>query len=766
MKKVILLILLILPIQAAIAQDKVRLSGQIRDSASNEDLIGVSVYIKEIKAGASSNVYGFYSLSTIPGEYVVRFSLPGYETREIAMNLDKDIRADIELKVSPLEIESVTVTADAPDENIKTPEMSVLKINPVQLKKVPVLFGEQDLLKAIQLMPGVQSAGEGNSGFYVRGGGADQNLILLDEAIVYNASHLLGFFSVFNSDAIRDARLIKGSGSSEYGGRLSSVLDIRMKEGNSKRFVTEGGVGLISSRLSLEAPLVKDKSSFILAGRRTYFDLFLKASNDENTRKTQLYFYDLNAKANYILGKNDRLFLSGYFGRDVLGYKGEFGIDWGNSTGTMRWNHIFNSRLFSNSSLIFSHYKYEVGITNGDELINIGSSIKNISLKEDFQYFVDSKNIIKFGLQGTYHTFTPGEIKAEKSSINALEFKKKYGLESAAYVNHEFQPTDLLSFDYGLRYSSFAALGPGEVFSFDQAGVPTGSTEYGSGKLIKYYGGIEPRVSASYMLDFASSVKASYARNMQYLHLLSTSTTTTPFDLWHPSTKIVKPGIADQFAVGYFRNFEENKYETSVEVYYKNLQNQVDYKNGADIFFNEYVESQLVFGKGRTYGLELYARKNEGRLTGWLSYTLARAQKKFEAINNGDWFRARQDRTHDLELVTMYDLSRSWTLGVNWVYYTGNAVTFPSGKYVVDNHVINMYTERNGYRMPAYHRLDLAFTWQGKRSSWNFSLYNAYGHRNAYSIYFRTAKDDPGRTEAVRIALFTFFPSITYNFSF
>ena len=765
-RKFVLILILMLIGSTAFAQNKATLSGHIRDADSNEELIGVSVYIKELGIGIGSNPYGFYSLSMPPGEYLVRFSLPGYESKEVTIELAGDVRSDIGLTISPILVESTIVTAGAPDENIKQTEMGSIKINPVQIRTVPVLFGEQDLIKTIQLMPGVREAGEGNSGFYVRGGGADQNLILLDEAIVYNGSHMLGFFSVFNSDAIKDARLIKGSGSAEYGGRLSSVLDIKMKEGNSKHFAVDGGIGLISSRLSVEGPIVEDKSSFIVTGRRTYFDLFLKASSKENIRKSQLYFYDFNAKTNYRVGNDDRLFFSGYFGRDLLGYKDEFGIDWGNATGTARWNHIFNNRLFLNSSLIFSRYSYAVGITNGDELIKIKSSIKNFSIKEDFHFFTDSKNTFKFGLQSTYHTFTPGEIEASQSSINELEFKKKYVWESAAYVNHELNASEFLTFDYGLRYSSFAALGPGEVFTFDDDGTPIDSKNYGSGELIKYYGSIEPRATVSYMIDYKSSVKASYARNAQSLHLLSTSTTTTPFDLWHPSTKIVKPGIADQFAVGYFRNFEDNKYETSMELYYKNLQNQVDYKNGADIYFNEYVESQLVFGKVRAYGLELFVKKKEGRLKGWVSYTLSRTQKKFDAINDGKWFQARQDRIHDLEIISQYALSERWTLGANWVYYTGNAVTFPSGKYIVDSHVVNMYTERNGYRMPAYHRLDLAFTWQGKKSSWNLSLYNAYGRKNAYAIEFRQSENDPNKTEAVRIALFSFFPSITYNFSF
>ncbi|MGB5138387.1 MAG: TonB-dependent receptor, partial [Candidatus Zixiibacteriota bacterium] len=404
--------------------------------------------------------------------------------------------------------------------------------------------------------------------------------------------------------------------------------------------------------------------------------------------------------------------------------------------------------------------------TNGDELVDIHSEIENFSAKEDFQYFANSTNTIKFGGQSAYYTFLPGEINATQSSINELRIKNQYALESAVYANHSYQVSPALSLDYGIRFSSFAVLGPGEVFSYDTDGVPTSSVSYGPRELIKHYGAFEPRATARYLLNEASSVKASYARNRQYLHLLSTSTTTTPFDFWHPSTKIVKPGTADQIALGYFRNLQDDAYETSVELYYKDLRDQIDYKNGADIYFNEYVESQLVFGKARAYGLEVLLRKNQGRLTGWLSYTLSKAERKFDAVNNGAWYRARQDRTHDIEIVGMYELSKRWTLGFTWVYYTGNAVTFPSGKYIVDDHVINLYTERNGYRMPAYHRLDIAFTWQSEKSSWNFSLYNAYGRRNAYAIEFRQSEEDRSQTEAVRIALFSFFPSITYSRSF
>ena len=762
-----LLIIILLLSNLLFSADKHTLSGYIRDSQSGEELIGTTVYIADLKAGTSTNTYGFYSLTVPTGRYVIRFNLIGYEPKELTIDLNENIRHDIELKPKPVEAGETVVTAETEDINVKATEMSTIKVNPVQFKNIPILFGEQDILKSIQLMPGVQAAGEGNSNFYVRGGGADQNLILLDEAEVFNPSHLAGFFSVFNSEAIKDAQLMKGSGSAEYGGRLSSVMDIKMKEGNSRKYALYGGVGLAFSRFTVEGPIKKDVSSFIISGRRSYWDLVLKTSKNEAIRKTKLYFYDFNAKSNYRLGRNDRLFISGYFGKDVLAYQGEFGTDWGNSTATVRWNHLFSDKLFSNSSFIFSRYHYQVGISNGDELIKIRSSIWNLGLKEDFQYFPDSKSTIKFGLQSIYHTFVPGEIIASDiSSINSLKIKKKYAWENALYVNHEFMISPLLGLDYGLRYSAFEVLGPGYVYDFAPDGDLQDSTYYGNNEPIKYYGGIEPRITMSYLLNEHSSVKTSYARNRQYLHLLSTSTSTTPFDIWHPSTKYVKPGISDQYAIGYFRNFQDNKYESSIELYYKNLKNQIDYRDGADIYFNEYVEAELVFGKARSYGAELFVRKNTGRFTGWISYTLAKTEKQFDAVNDGDWFPARQDRTHDVALVGMYGLNKNWSFSFDWIYSTGNAVTFPVGKYVIDDHIINLYTDRNASRMPAYHRLDLGLTWKGERSSWNFSLYNAYGHRNAYSIEFRQSDTDPLKTEAVRIALFTFFPSITYNFSF
>lgn len=766
MKTLSLLLILFLYSSVFPAQDKHTISGHVRDASTGEELIGVSVCLKSnTKTGTISNVYGFYSLTIQDGEYTIRYSMMGYDAKEISVSLSESLTRNIELSERAVVLDAISVTAEIADDNIRQVEMSSVKLQPAKVREIPVIFGEQDIMKTIQLMPGVVSIGEGESGFSVRGGGTDQNLILLDEAIVYHSSHLLGFFSVFNSDAIKDVKLIKGTASSEYGGRLSSVFDIKMKEGNIKRFSGMGGIGLISSRLTLQAPIVKDKGSFMMSGRRTYFDLFMKLSSDEAVRNSTMYFYDLNLKTNYRFGDNDRVFLSGYFGRDVFGFDDQFGIDWGNKTTTLRWNHIFSNKLFLNSSIIFSKYDYVVGIDWSDELIDIRSSITYYCVKEDFQYFITPEHGLKFGFNTQYHVILPGEISASnESSINEKEVQRKHALENAAYLGHEYDVTDRLRLSYGLRYSSFGVYGPGIVYEYDDDGEPVDSTEYDSREFVMRYDGVEPRLSINYILNESSSTKLSYARNRQYLHLLIPSASITLFSLWHPSTSIIKPGISDQVALGYFRNFDDNNYEASVEVYYKDLKNQVDYKNGADIFINEHVEAELVFGKGVSYGAELLIKKNYGRYTGWLGYTLSRTTRQFDAIDDGKSFLAKQDRTHDVSVVGLYDIGARWTCSAAWVYHTGKAVTFPSGKYEIDGHTVNLYTERNGYRMPAYHRLDLGVTYKVGRASWNFSLYNAYGRRNAYSISFRENEDDPTKTEAVRLALFSFFPSITFNY--
>jgi len=754
----------------AFAQEIVTLSGFVSDSETGEALIGTNIYVPDKQIGGSTNDYGFYSISIPKGKYTFRFAYVGYESNDVTITLSKDTKQNIELNPEAFNTETIIVTAEAADENIKSVEMGTVKLNPVALKQVPVLFGEQDILKTIQLLPGVTAASEGQSGFYVRGGGPDQNLILLDEAPVYNASHLMGFFSVFNSDAINSAKLIKGGGPPEYGGRLSSVLDIKMKEGNRKKFSMSGGIGVISSRLALEGPIDEGRGSYFISGRRTYADLLMRMSSSDLNNLT-LYFYDLNMKANYRLSENDYLYLSGYLGNDVLGFNDEFGLNWGNATMTFRWNHLFSDKLFSNTSLIYSNFDYAVSFENGGSLTDITSGIEDYNLKQNFYYSYNLQHKFTAGLDLNYHTFIPGQISTSgETMLNELEIDRKYALESALYLGHEWQASSWLAFNYGLRYSNFTLLGPGTVFTFNDEGNPETSTEYSTGEIIKTYGGFEPRFTANVLINDESSFKFSLSRNRQYIHLISNSASGPSLDVWHPSTSLIEPGIADQISLGYFRNFAGNNVETSLEVYYKTLQNQVDYKNGADLLLNQYVESQLVFGDGHSYGAEIYLKKNLGPLTGWISYSLSRTEREFVDINNGSPYPTTNDRTHDISLTGIYRFNNKWSFSASWVYNTGQAYTFPSGKYSIDGQTVNYYTERNGYRLPDYHRLDLSTTYTfdnvGRyKHSLNISLYNAYGQHNPYSIYFRESKDNPNVTEAVKVYLFTFFPSLSYNFS-
>ncbi len=763
------------------------ISGDVKDASSGEDLIGASIRVKELKnTGAITNVYGFYSLTLPEGNYTLVYSFLGYQDQELKIKLTKNFTKSIELKIASKELEGVEITAQREDINVKSNEMNVTRMDLKEVDKIPVIFGERDVMKTLQLMPGVKSEGDGGAGFYVRGGSADQNLILLDEAPVYNASHMMGFFSVFNSDALKDVKLYKGGAPAEFGGRLSSVLDIKMKEGNMKELEVSGGIGIISSRLTVEAPIVKDKGSFIVSGRRTYADLFLKLSSDEAYSNTGLHFYDLNLKANYILSKKDRIYISGYLGRDVFSYGDEFGFDWGNRTLTTRWNHIFGAKLFSNTSFIFSDYDYTFKASFNSTTFEAGSRIRDFNLKNDYQYFLNSNNTISFGWNIIHHTFRPGDLYIDGEIVPDNTLEERYSLESAIYLSNEQKIGESFTIKYGLRYSNFTQIGPGSIYSFDHEGNLEGVEEYGDWEPVASYNGLAPRLAATLLTGDNSSVKASYGRTYQYLHLLSNSGTSTPTDVWLPSSNNIKPEIADQVALGFFRNFKRNTYEFSTEIYYKAIQNAIDYRVGAEVNFNPMVEADLIYGVGRAYGVELFFKKRKGRFTGWVSYTLARTENSFDEINHGEYFPTRQDRTHDISIVGMFDITERLNVAATWVYYTGNAVTFPSGKYQIDNHIINLYTERNGYRMPEYHRLDIGVTYKGKefkykvnketgkkekvrkriQSSWNFSVYNAYGRENAYSISFRQSESDPTQTEVVQIALFKVVPSISWNFKF
>ena len=754
---------------SATAQEKFTLSGTIKNAENGEALIGAYVVVKQLKnVGASSNAYGFFSLTIPGGRYTLFVQYLGFRVLADSIDLTRDRTFNFALTPEPISVGEVVVSGERSDKNVTSTVMSSNKLEMREVKSIPVLLGEKDILKTIQLLPGVQSAGEGNTGYYARGGGLDQNLILLDEAPIYNPSHALGYLSVFNSDAIKDVTLITGGIPAEYGGRLSSVLDIRTNDGNMKDFGASGGVGLLAARLTLQGPIVKDEGSFMISGRRTYADLFLKLSSDTTINRTSLYFYDLNAKANYTLGEKDRIYLSGYLGKDNLDYPDVIGLRWGNTTATARWNHVFGDQFFSNTTLTFSDYQYTNIVGASTSQYEITSGIKDVNGKIDLQYFMDATSMFKFGVNAIYHTFMPGSVTAgPTSSANSVSLEHRYALENAAYLAHEFEPLSGFKINYGLRASMFSLMGPGHTFTYDEYGDIIDTAGFGSGKAIKTYASFEPRFSATYLIDDASSVKGSYTRTAQYLHLLSNSTTANPSDLWIPSSNNVKPQYADQVAGGYYRNFENNEFESSVELYYKNMMNLIDYKNGADLQINPTVESLLVLGRGWSYGAEFLIRKRAGRLSGWVGYTWSRTQEQFPLINNGAVFPARQDRTHDISVVAIYDLSATWNFSAVWVYNTGNAVTFPGGNYWIDNRLVPYYTERNGYRMPAYHRLDISATWKlGERSYLNFSIYNAYNRMNAYAIFFRQNRTDPTKTEAVQITLFPIIPSVTYNFNY
>jgi len=758
-------LLLFIATSIATAQD-FTISGNLRDANTGEELLYGTVYVEGTTKGATTNLYGFYSLTLPKGNYELSYSYIGYEKTTIEIKLDQDITKDIELETSTDKLEEVVIMAKSENENVTNTEVSVLRINPKEIKKIPVIFGEQDIVKTIQLLPGVSANSEGGSGFFVRGGNADQNLILLDEAPLYNASHLLGFFSVFNSDAIKDVKLYKGGIPAQYGGRASSVMDVRMRDGNMKEWDLSGGLGLISSRLTVEGPIKKDEGSIIVSGRRTYADIvakpFLEDSDD-----LSLYFYDLNLKANYKLGDKDRIYVSGYLGRDILGTE-TFGFDWGNRTFTGRWNHIFSNKLFSNTSFIYSEYDYGFDIENGGSDINLNAGIYDYNLKQDYNYYLNNNNEISFGWQGIYHQFLPYTFSFDGEIRSTAQERK--ALEGGLYLANQQKVSNKLELNYGVRLTSFSNIGAYTEKTFDEEGTVESQTAYNNGDFYNNYFNFEPRFAATYLLNSKSSVKLSYNRNTQYLQLLSNSTAGSPTDLWIPSSPTVQPTLADQVAVGYFNNFDNNNYKFSVETYYKNLQNSADYKDGAEIFGNDNIESELVLGKGRAYGSEFLLEKTKGKLTGWLSYTLSKSERQFDEINDGAWFSARQDRTHDISIVGIYEVTPRLSLSTSWVYNTGDAVTFPTGKYFIDGNLVNLYSDRNGDRMPDYHRLDLGATLklntrkESNSSELNLSLYNAYNRLNAYTITFD--ENQAGTTEATRLALFGIVPSLTWNFKF
>lgn len=777
---------------SAFSQNQVNtLSGYVRDSKTGEELIGVNIVIPTLREGTSTNLYGFYSLSLPPGSYEASIQYIGYQTRTIKVALTKDLTINIELDENSTTLDEVTVLARRLDENVRSVEMSVAQLDMKDVRKMPALLGEVDIIRSLTLLPGISTIGEASNGFNVRGGNTDQNLILLDEAPVYNSSHLFGFFSIFNADAVKDVKLYKGGIPARYGGRLSSVVDVRQRNGNNKKFSSTGGIGLLSSRLLVEGPIQKEKSAFMIAARRSYADLFLSLSNDPTINQNTLYFYDLNAKLNYILGDKDRLYLSGYFGRDVFELDDLFGFDWGNATASLRWNHLFSDKLFSNFTLVFSDYTYSLGTPEDDEFnFRLKSTIQDYHFKNQYNYYLSSKNEIEFGVEGIYYRLKPGQI---TGSIQ-LQLQEEYALEPSVYFSQELELGTRWTVQYGLRYSSFYNLGAQKVRNYANPDLPQleefiDSEEYSSGQVIEAYNGLEglePRFSVNYRISDEQSIKASYNRTRQYIHLISNTSTPTPVDLYRPSGRHIQPATANQVAAGYFQNFAENRYEVSIEGYYKDFKNIVDYRNGANLIFNETIETEILPGIGRSYGLEFYLRKRKGRLSGWLSYTLSKTELKVEnddpllAINAGEWYPANYDKRHDISLVLNYQLTKKWDLGMNFTYQSGRPITPPEGRFNFEDYSVPVYRSRNSLRIPDYHRLDLSANYTPEKdpnkkfySSWSLGFYNVYARRNAYSIFFQQAEQAEGATtasfdtEAVQLAIFgTIIPSVTWNFNF
>ena len=758
-----------------VAQEKYTLSGYIKNSSSGEELIGASVRTFENGeiVGTVANSYGFFSLTLAGGVYEITFSFIGMTPQTKTIDLNKSQSISIELEDSKM-LNTVTVTKEASNANITNNSMSVDKLDITQIRKMPALMGEVDIIKAIQLLPGVATVGEGGSGFYVRGGAVDQNLILIDEANVYNASHLMGFFSVFNPDVVKEVELYKGGIPAEYGGRLASVLDIKMKDGNKKQFEMTGGLGTISSRLTMSVPIVKDKGSILIAGRRTYADIFLGLAKDKSLRKSKLHFYDLNLKADYKLNDKNRLLLSGYLGRDVFGVDKQFRIDWGNGILATRWNHVFSDKLFLNTTVTLSNYDYYLGQPEGLDAYEWTSNIKDYYLKTDFTYYINPNNELKFGGLTSYHQIDPGQaIGVGQSVLEEFKVSKTNGLEHAIYISHKVKIGKRFSSTYGLRFSGFQNIGATTYYTFNENYKVVDTINVTKGEIYNSAFGLEPRIGMTFILNESASIKASYNRTRQYVHLASNSTATSPLDIWFPSSPNVKPQLADQLAAGYFQNFAKDSYQASIEIYYKQMQNAIDFKDHAVLILNPLLEGELRYGRAFAYGSEFLLKKTKGNLTGWLAYTLSRTQKKIDGINNNELYFAKYDKTHDVSLVVSYDLGTAWTFSTNFVYGTGAAVTMPVGKMEYMGMTVPIYSVRNGKRMPAYHRLDVAVSYRPKKneqkkwkSEWVFSAYNVYNRANPYSINFKQSETDPSVTKAEMLYLFGIVPSITYNFNF
>jgi hypothetical protein len=767
-----------------VAQGRFSINGYVRDSLSGETIIGATISVDGQSKCVTSNQYGFYSITLDSGKYTISASHISYFVKPVTIELNNSQSYNFDLISKSSSNSEVVVYSKRRDANVKNAQMGKIDLSMGQIRNIPAFMGEVDLLKVIQLLPGVRNAGEGNAGFYVRGGGPDQNLILLDDAVVYNTGHLFGFFSIFNSDAIKNVSLIKGGMPAQYGGRLSSVLDVTMKDGNMNKLQMDGGIGLIASRFSIQGPIKKDKASFIISARRTYIDALAKPliKKTSDFYGSGYYFYDFNAKINYRFSEKDRLFLSGYFGRDVFDFnnrKRDFktNIPWGNSTATARWNHVFNRRLFANTTLLYNDYKFSFKAAQDNFELGLSSGIRDVSLKTDLDYYPLPNHKLKFGGLLTWHKFIPNVVTGKQDSIvfTPNNEPEKYAAEAALYIQDDWEIGEKWKINYGIRYSSFTQVGPYKKYVRDADGNKLDSTEYNSLEPVKTYGGFEPRVTVRYAINDEMSIKASVTRNLQYIHLVSNSANTLPTDLWVPSTYIVKPQVSWLYAAGLFRNFNDNTYETSVELYYKDLRNQVEYKEGYTPSLND-PEEEFTFGKGWSYGAEFLINKVKGRFTGWMGYTLSWSYRKFAGLNEGDRYPVKYDRRHDMSIVGNYDLDKKWKFGAVFVYGTGNAMTLPERFYVVNGVLTQEYSRLNQYRMKAYHRLDISATYtpQPKKKRkvegyWVFSIYNLYSRLNPYFIYF----DQEGspyngtlKVEARQVSLFPILPAVTWNFKF
>ncbi|WP_430410956.1 TonB-dependent receptor [Kordia sp.] len=775
------------------AQEKFSVSGTIKDKKNGETLLGATVYLKGTTNGAVTNEYGFYSLTAPKGTYTLVISFIGYKTITKEVNLTVDQTVNLEINEASTSLDAVVIEAEESERvNIRKPQMSVSKLNAATIKQMPVVLGEVDVIKSIQMLPGVTNAGEGTGGFNVRGGAADQNLVLLDEAIIYNTSHFFGFFSVFNADAIKDIKLYKGDIPAKFGGRISSVLDVRQKDGNSKNLEVNGGVGIISSRLAVEGPMFNKKGSFLVAGRTSYAHLFMPLI--EEIKDDKISFYDLNLKTNYEINENNRIYLSGYFGRDIFDISKFIKNRYGNTSANLRWNHVFNEKLFSNLSLIYSKYDYEIIL----DFIKLDwvADIENFNVKYDLRYYASDKLKLDFGVSGISYNFNPGEVRPSdpSSSINFRKLDQKRAFEAAAYISAEHELTDKLTAQYGLRFSTFSRLGGQALANYAndlpvvynneigiyEEGEEISTTDYKKSESIKTFANLEPRLGLSYQLNDESSVKASYTRSVQYVHLLSNTVSVTPLDVWAPSGRYIKPQKSNQFAVGYYKNFNDKKYSLELETYYKNVDNRIDYIDGSDLIGTNNIETEILNGEARAYGLEVLFRKNKGKFKGWFAYTLSKSEQRAlggnaggPGINRGNWYNTPYDRTHDISITGSYDFNEKWRFSANFVYQTGRPVTYPNGQYEYEGISIASFDERNANRLPAYHRLDLSATFTPSKnknrrwqSEWVFGVYNAYARRNAASISF-TQDFDTGVNEARRLSIFgSFIPSITYNFKF